>query len=124
MRVQTTLMDVLADRKTAGRQEGRVTVNGFDKEPGSFARVMGYCEQFDTHSSGTTVEEAIRTSATLRLSKDISPEQVCSSAPVGMSACRAPSFTSRTPFALTLIRIAHTVSVHVSAYFAPIFRTR
>lgn len=67
---------MLADRKTAGRQEGRVTVNGFDKEPSSFARIMGYCEQFDTHSSGTTVEEAIRTSATLRLASDITQEQV------------------------------------------------
>ena len=38
---KTTLMDVLADRKTAGRSTGTVKVNGFDKEPASFARVMG-----------------------------------------------------------------------------------
>ena len=36
----------------------------------------GYCEQFDTHSSGTTVAEAVEISALLRLSKNISKEQV------------------------------------------------
>ena len=75
-------MDVLADRKTAGRMTGTVKVNGFDKDAASFARVMGYCEQFDTHSSGTTVREAIETSAVLRLSKDISAEQVRTLAPI------------------------------------------
>ena len=38
---KTTLMDVLADRKTAGRMTGAVKVNGHDKEPHSFARIMG-----------------------------------------------------------------------------------
>jgi ABC-type multidrug transport system ATPase subunit len=70
-------MDVLADRKTAGRHTGRVTVNGFEKNADSFARVMGYGEQIDTHSSGATVEEAVRTSAFLRLSRDIPEEQAC-----------------------------------------------
>jgi ABC-type multidrug transport system ATPase subunit len=51
-------------------------VNGFDKDPAAFARVMGYCEQFDVHSSGTTVEEAVRTSAELRLGKSINVEEV------------------------------------------------
>lgn len=74
--MQTTLMDVIADRKTAGRQEGTVTVNGFPKEPATFARVMGYCEQFDTHSAGATVEEAIRTSAVLRLGASVSSADV------------------------------------------------
>jgi ABC-type multidrug transport system ATPase subunit len=68
-------MDVLADRKTAGHTTGEVKVNGFDKNPASFARFMGYCEQFDVHCSGTTVKEAIEISAILRLSKDISKEQ-------------------------------------------------
>lgn len=74
--LQTTLMDVLADRKTSGRYTGKVTVNGFDKKADSFARVMGYGEQFDFHSSGATVEEALHTSALLRLSREISNEQV------------------------------------------------
>ena len=73
---KTTLMDVLADRKTAGRKTGAVKVNGFDKDPATFARVMGYCEQFDTHSSGATVEEALHTSATLRLPSTVTAEQV------------------------------------------------
>ena len=34
-------MDVLADRKTAGRMTGDVRVNGFEKDAASFARVMG-----------------------------------------------------------------------------------
>jgi ABC-type multidrug transport system ATPase subunit len=73
---KTTLMDVLADRKTAGHWNGTVLVNGYVKKADTFARVMGYCEQFDVHSSGTTVEEAVRTSATLRLGENISDEDV------------------------------------------------
>lgn len=69
-------MDVLADRKTAGRMTGAVKVNGFDKQPAAFARIMGYCEQFDTHSSGATVEEAVRTSGRLRLGATVDEEQV------------------------------------------------
>jgi ABC-type multidrug transport system ATPase subunit len=72
----TGVHDRHADRKTAGRSEGKVTVNGYDKEPTSFARVMGYCEQFDIHSMGLTVAESVRFSAALRLSPDMSPEQV------------------------------------------------
>ena len=65
-----------ADRKTAGRSEGKVTVNGFPKEPASFARVMGYCEQFDIHSPGLTVGESVYLSASLRLSSDVTPADV------------------------------------------------
>lgn len=65
-----------ADRKTVGRSEGRITVNGFDKKPATFARVMGYCEQFDVHSPGLTVAESIRLSSDLRLSNDITTEEV------------------------------------------------
>jgi ABC-type multidrug transport system ATPase subunit len=68
--------DQHADRKTAGRSEGKVTVNGYDKEPTSFARVMGYCEQFDIHSMGLTVAESVRFSAALRLSPDMPLSQV------------------------------------------------
>ena len=72
---KTTLMDVLADRKTAGRMTGSVKVNGYDKDPQAFARIMGYCEQFDVHSGGTTVEEAVRLSGKLRLGDSVTPEQ-------------------------------------------------
>ena len=42
----------------------------------SIALHAGYCEQFDTHSSGTTVEEAVRTSGRLRLGSSATSEQV------------------------------------------------
>jgi ABC-type multidrug transport system ATPase subunit len=61
--------------KTAGRSTGAVKVNGHDKEPAAFARVMGYCEQSDVHSSGATVEESVRTSGRLRLGSDVTREQ-------------------------------------------------
>lgn len=48
---KTTLMDVLADRKTAGRVEGQVSVGGHPKDKHSFARVCGYVEQNDIHSA-------------------------------------------------------------------------
>ena len=63
------------DRKTAGRAEGKVTVNGFEKKPTSFARVMGYCEQFDIHSPGLTVAESVHLSATLRLASSVEPSE-------------------------------------------------
>ena len=47
---KTTLMDVLACRKTFGRSTGDVRVNGFPQQPGAFARVSGYVEQEDVHS--------------------------------------------------------------------------
>ncbi|KAL3160198.1 hypothetical protein ABBQ32_010959 [Trebouxia sp. C0010 RCD-2024] len=68
---KTTLMDVLAGRKTGGRIEGEVRINGHPKEQDSFARVSGYVEQFDTHSAAATVHEALMFSGTLRNEKDI-----------------------------------------------------
>eukprot|EP00891_Asterochloris_glomerata_P005171 jgi/Astpho2/5171/Aster-04755 len=68
---KTTLMDVLAGRKTGGRIEGDIRVNGYPKEQDSFARVSGYVEQFDTHSAATTVREALIFSGVLRNEKDV-----------------------------------------------------
>ncbi|KAF6262509.1 ATP-binding cassette transporter [Scenedesmus sp. NREL 46B-D3] len=64
---KTTLMDVLAGRKTAGKVEGQVWVGGHPKEQHSFARICGYVEQTDIHTPRTTVREALVVSATLRL---------------------------------------------------------
>ncbi|EFJ46421.1 hypothetical protein VOLCADRAFT_93195 [Volvox carteri f. nagariensis] len=64
---KTTLMDVLAGRKTGGRQEGEQLVNGAPKRMAAFARVMGYVEQFDAHNPQATVEEALLFSARLRV---------------------------------------------------------
>ncbi|KAL3141609.1 hypothetical protein ABBQ32_004850 [Trebouxia sp. C0010 RCD-2024] len=63
---KTTLMDVLAGRKTGGRITGEVRINGHPKEQESFARVSGYVEQYDTHSAAATVHEALMFSGILR----------------------------------------------------------
>ncbi|GLC46814.1 hypothetical protein PLESTM_001929100 [Pleodorina starrii] len=64
---KTTLMDVLAGRKTGGREEGQQLVNGAPKRMATFARLMGYVEQFDAHNPQATVEEALLFSARLRV---------------------------------------------------------
>ncbi|KAL0394004.1 UNVERIFIED_CONTAM: ABC transporter G family member 32 [Sesamum latifolium] len=47
---KTTLMDVLAGRKTGGHIEGSIYVSGYPKNQETFARISGYCEQSDVHS--------------------------------------------------------------------------
>ena len=47
---KTTLLDVLAGRKTNGYIEGHIKIGGYPKVQESFARVSGYCEQTDIHS--------------------------------------------------------------------------
>ncbi|KAG0454790.1 hypothetical protein HPP92_024082 [Vanilla planifolia] len=64
---KTTLMDVLAGRKTGGYIEGNIMVNGYQKKHETFARVSGYCEQNDIHSPHVTVHESLIYSAWLRL---------------------------------------------------------
>ncbi|KAJ6407594.1 hypothetical protein OIU84_010975 [Salix udensis] len=68
---KTTLMDVLAGRKTGGYIEGSINISGYPKNQETFARVTGYCEQNDIHSPRVTVYESLLYSAWLRLSKDI-----------------------------------------------------
>ena len=68
---KTTLMDVLAGRKTRGYIEGSINISGFPKKQATFARVCGYCEQNDIHSPYVTVYESLMYSAWLRLSSDI-----------------------------------------------------
>uniref|UniRef100_A0A0D9XTN9 ABC transporter domain-containing protein n=1 Tax=Leersia perrieri TaxID=77586 RepID=A0A0D9XTN9_9ORYZ len=68
---KTTLMDVLAGRKTSGVIEGEITLSGYPKKQETFARISGYCEQTDIHSPNVTVYESIVYSAWLRLSKDV-----------------------------------------------------
>ncbi|KAG6387951.1 hypothetical protein SASPL_153147 [Salvia splendens] len=65
---KTTLMDVLAGRKTGGHIEGRMYISGYPKNQKTFARVSGYCEQNDVHSPCLTVRESLVYSAWLRLS--------------------------------------------------------
>lgn len=71
---KTTLMDVLAGRKTGGYREGDIRISGFPKKQETFARISGYCEQNDIHSPQVTVKESIVYSAFLRLPKEVSDE--------------------------------------------------
>ncbi|KAL6842534.1 hypothetical protein ACP4OV_027378 [Aristida adscensionis] len=68
---KTTLMDVLAGRKTGGYIEGDISISGYRKKQETFARVSGYCEQNDIHSPQVTVYESLLFSAWLRLPKDV-----------------------------------------------------
>ncbi|XVE52143.1 hypothetical protein DITRI_Ditri02bG0098800 [Diplodiscus trichospermus] len=71
---KTTLMDVLAGRKTSGYIDGNITVSGFLKKQETFARVSGYCEQNDIHSPHVTVYESLLYSAWLRLPNKVDAE--------------------------------------------------
>ncbi|KAF3945204.1 hypothetical protein CMV_028398 [Castanea mollissima] len=71
---KTTLMDVLAGRKTGGYIEGSISISGYPKNQATFARVSGYCEQNDIHSPYVTVYESLVYSAWLRLASDVKKE--------------------------------------------------
>ncbi|PWA81546.1 plant PDR ABC transporter associated [Artemisia annua] len=72
---KTTLMDVLAGRKTGGYIEGDIRISGFPKVQETFARISGYCEQTDIHSPTITIHESLIYSAFLRLPNEVSKEQ-------------------------------------------------
>uniref|UniRef100_A0A5B6YTB6 Putative Pleiotropic drug resistance protein 12 n=1 Tax=Davidia involucrata TaxID=16924 RepID=A0A5B6YTB6_DAVIN len=72
---KTTLMDVLAGRKTGGYIEGEIRISGFPKIQETFARISGYCEQNDIHSPQVTVRESLIYSAFLRLPKEVQKEE-------------------------------------------------
>ena len=76
---KTTLMDVLAGRKTGGYIEGTISISGYPKNQETFARISGYCEQNDIHSPYVTVYESLLYSAWLRLSSDVNTKtrKVC-----------------------------------------------
>ncbi|GLT80511.1 hypothetical protein SLA2020_519470 [Shorea laevis] len=68
---KTTLMDVLAGRKTGGYIEGTIQMSGYPKKQETFARISGYCEQTDIHSPHVTVYESLLFSAWLRLPHEV-----------------------------------------------------
>jgi ABC-type multidrug transport system ATPase subunit len=76
---KTTLMDVLAGRKTGGYIEGEISISGYPKKQETFARVSGYCEQNDIHSPNVTVYESLVYSAWLRLPTEVDSDarKVC-----------------------------------------------
>ncbi|CAA6660815.1 unnamed protein product [Spirodela intermedia] len=71
----TTLMDVLAGRKTGGYIEGDIRISGYPKNQETFARISGYCEQNDIHSPHVTVYESLLYSAWLRLPAEVDEKQ-------------------------------------------------
>ncbi|XP_024637157.1 pleiotropic drug resistance protein 1 isoform X2 [Medicago truncatula] len=68
---KTTLMDVLAGRKTSGYIDGSIKISGYPKKQETFARISGYCEQNDIHSPQVTVYESLLYSAWLRLPAEV-----------------------------------------------------
>ncbi|KAL6223964.1 hypothetical protein ACLB2K_002821 [Fragaria x ananassa] len=71
---KTTLMDVLAGRKTGGIIEGSINISGYPKKQETFARISGYCEQSDIHSPCLTVVESLMFSSWLRLPSEVDLE--------------------------------------------------
>ncbi|OQR85438.1 ATP-binding Cassette (ABC) Superfamily [Achlya hypogyna] len=68
---KTTLMDVIAGRKTGGKIEGQILLNGYPASDLAIRRSTGYCEQMDIHSEAATFREAFQFSAMLRQSDDV-----------------------------------------------------
>ncbi|KAK1936976.1 ABC transporter G family member 32 [Phytophthora citrophthora] len=73
---KTTLMDVIAGRKTGGRIVGDIYVNGELKDPATFSRITAYCEQMDIHSEAASIYEALVFSANLRLPPNFIEEEL------------------------------------------------
>ncbi|KAF8034214.1 hypothetical protein BT93_C0485 [Corymbia citriodora subsp. variegata] len=71
---KTTLMDVLAGRKTGGYFDGTITISRYPKKQETFTRISGYCEQIDIHSPHVTVNESLVYSAWLRLPPEVDCE--------------------------------------------------
>ncbi|CAM6120550.1 unnamed protein product [Calypogeia fissa] len=67
---KTTLMDVLAGRKTRGYVDGNIFISGYLKKQSTFTRIAGYCEQTDIHSPNVTVCESLIFSAWMRLAPE------------------------------------------------------
>ena len=68
---KTTLMDVIAGRKTTGSWTGQILIDGAPKVQSEFVRYAAYVEQFGVHSPAATVLESLKFSAELRLPRDI-----------------------------------------------------
>ncbi|KAG6622610.1 pleiotropic drug resistance protein ABC superfamily [Phytophthora cinnamomi] len=69
---KTTLMDVIAGRKTGGTIKGEILLNGYPATELAIRRCTGYCEQQDIHSEGATIREALTFSAFLRQDSSVS----------------------------------------------------
>ncbi|TMW67517.1 hypothetical protein Poli38472_011137 [Pythium oligandrum] len=72
---KTTLMDVIAGRKTGGKIQGEILLNGHPASDLAIRRATGYCEQMDIHSEASTFREALTFSAFLRQGSDVPDSQ-------------------------------------------------
>ncbi|TMW61709.1 hypothetical protein Poli38472_010772 [Pythium oligandrum] len=63
---KTTLMDVIAGRKSGGKIRGQILLNGHEATDLTIRRATGYCEQMDIHAESSTIREALTFSAFLR----------------------------------------------------------
>jgi ABC-type multidrug transport system ATPase subunit len=72
---KTTLMDVIAGRKTGGKITGKILLNGYPATDLSIRRCTGYCEQMDIHSEAATIREALTFSSFLRQDSSIPDSQ-------------------------------------------------
>ncbi|KAG6586515.1 ATP-binding Cassette (ABC) Superfamily [Phytophthora cinnamomi] len=68
---KTTLMDVIAGRKTGGKITGKILLNGYEATDLAIRRATGYCEQMDVHSDASTIRESLTFSAFLRQDSSI-----------------------------------------------------
>lgn len=68
---KTTLMDVIAGRKTGGQIQGKILLNGYEASDLAIRRCTGYCEQMDIHMETSTIREALTFSAFLRQDSSI-----------------------------------------------------
>ncbi|ETO60182.1 hypothetical protein F444_21581, partial [Phytophthora nicotianae P1976] len=69
---KTTLMDVIAGRKTGGKITGKILLNGYKANDLAIRRSTGYCEQMDVHSEAATFREALLFSSFLRQDSSVS----------------------------------------------------
>ncbi|ETM02395.1 hypothetical protein L917_01129 [Phytophthora nicotianae] len=72
---KTTLMDVIAGRKSGGQIRGDILLNGHPATELAIRRATGYCEQMDIHSDASTFREALTFSAFLRQDADVPDSQ-------------------------------------------------
>ncbi|KUF76633.1 ATP-binding Cassette (ABC) Superfamily [Phytophthora nicotianae] len=72
---KTTLMDVIAGRKTGGKITGKILLNGYEANDLAIRRCTGYCEQMDVHSEAATIREALTFSSFLRQDASIPDEK-------------------------------------------------
>jgi ABC-type multidrug transport system ATPase subunit len=71
---KSTLLDILAARKTVGRLTGAVSVNGAPRGS-DFVRMISYVPQEDNFMPAMTVAETCRLHAALKLPRDTPAEQ-------------------------------------------------